>query len=149
MVTKATLESDLKQAMRQSDRLLTSTLRMALSSIKLAEVDKQRQLNEDEITAILQREAKSRRETIEDAKKANRRDLIQGAEAELEVLSTYLPAPLSDSELEALVLSAIQDAGASGPQDMGKVMNTVMGKVGARADGKRVSQMARRLLERA
>jgi len=63
MVTKATLETDLKQAMRQSDRLLTSTLRMALSSIKLAEVDKQRQLNEDEISAILQREAKSRRET--------------------------------------------------------------------------------------
>jgi uncharacterized protein len=149
MVTKATLETDLKQAMRQSDRLLTSTLRMALSSIKLAEVDKQRQLNEDEISAILQREAKSRRETIEDAKKANRPDLIQGAEAELEVLSTYLPAPLSESELEALVHSAIQDTGASGPQDMGKVMSAVMGKVGARADGKRVSQMARRLLEKA
>jgi len=64
-------------------------------------------------------------------------------------LSTYLPTPLSESELEALVHSAIQDTGASGPQDMGKVMSAVMGKVGARADGKRVSQMARRLLEKA
>lgn len=147
MVTKATLESDLKQAMRQSDRLRTSTLRMALSSVKLAEVDKQRQLNEDEITAIMQREVKSRRETIEDAQRANRPDLIQAAEAELEILGDYLPRPLSDSELEALVRAAIQETGASGPQDMGKIMGAVMGEVGARADGKRVSEMARRLLE--
>jgi uncharacterized protein YqeY len=147
MVTKATLESDLKQSMRESQRLRTSTLRMALASIKLAEVDKQRALGEDEITAVLQREVKSRRETIEDAQKANRPDVIEGAEAELEILRAYLPQPLDESELESIVRSTIQDVGASGLPDMGKVMSAVMGKVGARAEGKQVSQIARRLLE--
>jgi uncharacterized protein YqeY len=147
MVTKADLEADLKESMRASQRLRTSTLRMALSAIKLAEVDKLRQLTEDEIVAVLQREVKSRRETIDDARRANRPDLIQAAEAELEILSTYLPEPLSETELEAIVRLAIGDTGASGPKDMGKVMSAVMAKVGARAEGKQVSQMARRLLE--
>ncbi len=147
MVTKATLELDLKQAMRQSARLRTSTLRMALAAIKLAEVDKMRPLSEDEVTAVLQREAKSRRETIEDAQRAKRPDLIQGAEAELEILGAYLPAPVSEAELESLIRLAIQETGASGPQDMGRVIGAVIGKVGPRAEGKRVSQMARRLLE--
>lgn len=147
MVTKADLESDLKQAMRGSERLRTSTLRMALSSIKLAEVEKMRQLNEDEISGILQREVKSRRETIEDARKANRPDIIQGAEAELEILGSYLPTPLSDEEILAAVRSAIQSTGAEGLSDMGKVIGAVKAEVGQRAEGKRVSEMARRLLE--
>ncbi len=112
MVTKATLESDLRQAMRQSERLRTSTLRLALSSIKLAEVEKLRALNEDEITGVLQREVKSRRETIEDARKAMRPDLIQAAEAELEILGTYLPTPLSEAELE--IVGAFRHPGHRG-----------------------------------
>jgi uncharacterized protein YqeY len=147
MVTKATLESDLKKAMRQSQRLRTSTLRMALSAIKLAEVDKQRQLSEPELTAILQKEVKSRRETIEDAERAHRPDLVEGAEAEIEILSAYLPEPLGEAELDTLVRAAIEETGATGLQDMGKVISAVMSKVGARAEGKQVSQAARRLLE--
>ena len=84
MVTKSDLETDLKQAMRSSERVRTSTLRMALSSIKLAEVDKMRELTPEEIMGILQREVKSRRETIDDAQKANRPDIIQGACAPVE-----------------------------------------------------------------
>jgi uncharacterized protein YqeY len=146
MVTKADLQSDLKQAMRNSERLRTSTLRMALSSIKFAEVDKMRALSPDEITGILQREVKSRRETIDDARKANRPDIIQGAEAELEILGGYLPTPLSNEELDAAVRSAIQATGAEGMSDMGKVIGAVMAEVGLRAEGRRVSEAARRLL---
>jgi uncharacterized protein YqeY len=146
MVTKANLESDLKQSMRESQKLRTSTLRMALSAIKLVEVDKQRDLDEAEITSVLQREAKARRETIEDAQKANRPDIIKVAEDELEILAAYLPAPLSEAELESLVRAAIAETGASGMQDMGKLMSAVMSQVGARAEGKVVSQMARKML---
>jgi uncharacterized protein YqeY len=146
MVTKANLESDLKQSMRESQKLRTSTLRMALSAIKLVEVDKQRDLDEAEITSVLQREAKARRETIEDAQKANRPDIIKAAEDELEILAAYLPAPLSEAELESLVRAAIAETGASGMQDMGKLMSAVMSQVGARAEGKVVSQMARKML---
>ena len=87
-----------------------------------------------------------RRETIDDAQKANRPDIIQGAEAELEILSDYLPEPLSEAEIETAVRTAIETTGAEALSDMGKVIGAVMAEFGPRAEGKRVSEVARRLL---
>lgn len=119
---------------------------MALAAIKLAEVEKRGSLNEPDILAILQKETKGRKETIEDAKKANRDDLIKSAEAELAVLQTYLPQPLLPEELDELIQTSIEETGATNPGDMGKVMKALMPKVQGRADGKVVSQRVRELL---
>lgn len=146
MPTKSDLEDQLHQAMRQGDDLRRRTLRMALSAVKLAEVERKGELDESGITKILQREAKSREETIADAKKAGRDDLVAASQAELELLRTYLPEQLSDPELEGLVKQAIAETGASEPSDMGQVMGQLMPQVGARADGKRVSKIVQRML---
>jgi uncharacterized protein YqeY len=146
MTTKQTLESALKDAIRSGNDLQKRVLRMALSAIKLAEVDKRRPLDEREVLAVLSRETKSRHETMADADKAGRPDLSSAAQQELEVLQTYLPEPLDDQALEALIRAAIEQSGAAGPQDMGKVMRIVMEKVQGRADGKTVSARVKSLL---
>jgi uncharacterized protein len=146
MATRLQLEADLRQAMRAGDEVRKRTLRQALSAVKLAEVDERRQIDEAQITAILQREVKSRRETIADAEQAGRPDLIQAAQAEMDVLHGYLPAELTQAELEELIRQVIASSGASGPGAMGQVMKEVMTRVEGRADGRRVSELARRLL---
>lgn len=146
MVTKADLESDMKAALRAGDKTRLSTLRLALSGIKLLEVERQHALSEDEVAFVLQKEAKSRRETMEDAKRAGRQDLIQDAQAELDIIEGYLPSALSDEELEALARQTIDEAQATGPQDMGRVMSQLMPRIQGRADGKAASQIVRRLL---
>jgi uncharacterized protein YqeY len=146
MVNRDLLQNDLKEAIRNGDTVRKNTLRMALAAIKLAEVEKRGSLNEPDILAILQKETKGRKETIEDAKKANRDDLIKSAEAELAVLQTYLPQPLLPEELDELIQTSIEETGATNPGDMGKVMKALMPKVQGRADGKVVSQRVRELL---
>lgn len=119
---------------------------MVLSAIKLAEVEKRQPLEEDEILAVLQKEAKARSETIEEARNAGREDLVQGAEEELALLQTYLPAAMSQEELDQEIKAAIAECGAAGPQEMGKVMKIVIPRVKLRADGKEVSERVRALL---
>lgn len=147
MPTKSELEHDLKEAIRSGEQVRKRTLRMALSAIKLAEVEKRGELDDGEILKILQKEAKSRRETIEDAQQANRADLIEAAEAEIRLLEAYLPQPLSDSELEAMARQVIEETGAAGPGDMGRVMGPMMAKTAGRAEGKQVSDIVQRLLK--
>lgn len=147
MSLKSDLEAALKQAMRDQDDLRKTTLRGALSAVKLAEVDKQDQLDEAELQRILQKEVKSRRESIEDAKKAGREDLIAEAEAEMAILEAFLPKGLSEAELSALVEEAIAEVGATSPGDMGSVMKAVMAKVAGRADGGQISQIVRQKLQ--
>jgi uncharacterized protein YqeY len=146
MPTKRELETELRQAMRQGDDLRKRTLRMALSAIKLDEVDRQRELSEEEILRILQKEAKSRQETIEDAERAGRPDLVESAQAEIEILEAHLPQPLSDIEIEALASAVIAETGASDISAMGKVMGILMSKTAGRADGQRVNAVVRQLL---
>jgi uncharacterized protein YqeY len=146
MTTKKELEGELHQAMRQGDDLRKRTLRMVLTAIKLAEVDRRGELGDDDVMRILQREAKSRQETIDDANRADRPDLVESAQAELDLLRTYLPEPLSDEQITELARKIIAGSGASGASDMGKVMGQMMPKVGGRADGKRVSQIVQGLL---
>lgn len=146
MSTKEKLTQDLKAAMKARDELRKRVLRMALAAIKNAEVAAQGALDEPEVLALLQKEVKARHETIEGARQAGRQDLIEEAEAEIQVLESYLPQPLSPEELEALVRQAIEEAGATSMKDMGRVMGILMPKIRGRADGKQANQIVRQLL---
>ena len=146
MVTKAELEAELHRAMRSGDEPRKRTMRMLLSAVKLAEVEKRGALDDAGMQAVLQKEVKVRHEAIADAEKANRDDLGQASQAELVILQAYLPEPLAPAELERLAREAIAAASASGPQDMGKVMRELMPRVQGRADGKDVSAVVRGLL---
>jgi uncharacterized protein YqeY len=147
MTTKEQLQNALKDAMRSGDELRKRTLRMVISAIRLAEVEKQAELDEQSVIAILQKDVKSHQETIAEAKQANREDLVQTAQAEVAVLESFLPQPMPATDLEALARQAITETGANSPSDMGKVMKTLMPKVQGRATGEQVSQTVRRLLQ--
>lgn len=146
MIKKDGLQSDLKSALKSGDKIRLNTIRLVLTAIKLAEVEKMGPLDEEGLLGIFQKQAKMRRESIEDATKAERQDLIPALEEELSILNEYLPEPFSEDDLKGLVVSAIEQADAQTPQDMGKVMKIIMPQVGARADGKMVSQLVRTLL---
>ena len=146
MTTKLELETALKDAMRAGNEVRKSTLRMVLSTIRLAEVEKGKPLDEVELTAVLNKEVKSRRESIRDAQRAHRPDLIAEAEAEIAVLEGFLPQGLSVEELETLVRQAIAEAGAVSPRDMGQVMKLLQPRLQGRVPGDQVSQAVRRLL---
>jgi uncharacterized protein YqeY len=146
MNTKDRLAQDLKDAMRAKDEIRKRTIRMALAAVKNAEIDQQTELGETEILVILQKEVKSRNETIEGAEKAGRDDLIAEANHEIEILEEYLPQAISPEELEAIVTETIADINATSMKEMGQVMQAVMPKVRGRADGKDVNQIVRKLL---
>ncbi len=146
MDTKVKLENALKEAMRAGDDIKKRTVRMALAAIKQVEIDRQISLDEAAVLAILQKEIKTRRESLEEARKANRPDLVAAAEAEIAVVNAFLPQALSADELKALVEAAIAEAGAASPSDMGKVMKLLVPRIQGRAPGDQVSQLVRQLL---
>lgn len=148
MELKLKLENDLKDAMRSGDEVRKNSIRMVIAAIKLAQVEKGGQLDDPTILSLVQKEIKSRKESIADAEKANRPDLIAAAKAEIAVLEVYLPAQMSTDELSALVTSAIAETGASLPSDMGKVMKVIMPKVQGRAPNDQVSLLVRQMLEK-
>ena len=145
--TKETLELKLREAMRANDDVSRRTIRMILSAVKLAEIDKGQPLDEPGIAAILQKEIKIRQEAVQDAEKANRPDLIEAAKAEQAIIDTFLPKQLSEAEIEVIIKEAIFETNASGPADMGKVMKAVMPKTQGRASGDKINQIVRRLLQ--
>jgi hypothetical protein len=147
MSMKTELENALKEAMRSSDVVRRGTLRMVLSAVKEAEIQKQGELDDPTVLSLLQKEVKSRQESIADAEKAGRPDLVESAETEMAILEEYLPKQLSDAELDALVTAAIAESGASSPAEMGNVMRVLLPKVQGRADGGRVSQAVRGRLQ--
>jgi len=147
MELKAKLESALREAMRSNDDVRRRTIRMILSAIRLMEVEKGGALDDQSILAILHKEVKSRRETIEEAQKGQREDLIRAAEEEIRVIQEFLPQPLTQEELMAMARAAIEESGASSPADMGKVMKILMPKVQGRVSGEVVSQTVRQLLQ--
>ena len=146
MDIKTQLNESLKVAMRSGDTVRKNTVRMALAAIKQVEVDKQTTLDEMALIALLQKEIKNRKEAVEEAKKANRDDLIQANEAEIAVLEAFLPEAMPADELREIVKAAIAETGASVTADMGKVMKVAMAKVAGRAPGGDVSAMVKELL---
>lgn len=146
MNVKAQLESALKDAMRSSDDLRKRTLRMALSTIKLTEIDKGAALDDPGVMAVLQKEIKARHEAIADAERAHRDDLVAASRDEIAVLEGFLPKALTPQELEDLARQAIAEAGAASPAQMGQVMKLLMPRLQGRATGDAASQVVRRLL---
>jgi uncharacterized protein YqeY len=141
---KDQLRTDLTAAMKARDETRTRTLRMTLTAITNQEVSGvAHDLTDEEITKILTREAKRRREAAAAFADAGRDDQAKAERAEEEILASYLPAQLSDDELGALVAAAIAQTGASGPAGMGQVMKVVTPQVAGRAEGSRVAAMVR------
>ncbi len=146
MDIKAQLNEAMKQAMRANDDVARRTTRMALAAVKQTEVDKQTTLDDTAVIGLLQKEIKNRREALEEAKKANRSDLVADNEAEIAVLERFLPKAMSREELQALAQAAIAETGASSQTDMGKVMKALMPRVAGRAPGDQVSAVVKELL---
>ena len=148
MTIKSQLNESMKDAMRSGDEVRKRTVRMALAAVKQAEVDKRIELDDMAVINLLQKEIKNRRESLEEAKKANRTDLLEANEAEIKVLEAFLPEAMPDEELRVLVQAAINETGAASPADMGKVMKIVMPRVAGRAPNDRVSATVRELLQK-
>ena len=140
------IDDDLIAAQKNKDVVRVSTLRLLKSAIHNALIAKKDKLTEDDIIAVLKREAKQRRDAIEKFQQGNRQDLAAKEEAEHEILKAYLPEEINPEELLAVVKESISESGASGPRDMGKVIKLVLEKVKGRADGKIVSVMVNREL---
>jgi len=146
MSIKVQLNESMKDAMRSGDEVRKRTVRMALAAVKQVEVDKRVELDDAAVMGLLQKEIKNRREAIEEAKKANRPDLIEENEAEIKVLQAFLPEAMPADELRTLVQAAITETGAASPSDMGKVMKVAIAKVAGRAPSDMVSATVRELL---
>lgn len=147
MTIKNQLNDSMKDAMKSGDEVRKRTVRMVLAAVKQAEVDKRIELDDAAVMNLIQKEMKNRRESMEEAKKANRADLIEANEAEIKVLEAFLPKAMPAEELRAIVQSIIDETGASTPADMGKVMKAVMPKVAGRAPNDIVSATVRELLQ--
>ncbi len=148
MSLKEQIELDLKSAMKSGDAARKRALRTLMTAISRAERAGQarRELNDEDIIAIIAREAKQREESIEAYARGGRQDLVAEEKAELEVLRAYLPRQLTPEEIEARAREVIAQVGASTPRDMGKVMKVLMAEMRGRADGRVVNQVVRELL---
>ncbi len=136
---KHRITEDMKSAMRNKEKLRLLTVRTILAAIKQQEVDTRKEVDDTAILAILDKMCKQRRESISQFKKAGRDDLVEQEAAELEVIQVYLPEPLSDDELQTLVVEAMTQTGATSMRDMGKVMAFIKPKAQGRADMGKIS----------
>jgi uncharacterized protein YqeY len=142
------IPSDLKDSMKARDKVRTTTLRSVLAGIKnlRAEPGHGEDVTDAEVTDILAKEAKKRRESVQTYTDAGREELAATEQAELDVLKQYLPEQMGEAEVRALVAQTIEDVGASGPGDLGKVMGALMPKTKGKADGRLVNQVVRESL---
>jgi uncharacterized protein len=143
---KQHLGEDLKAGLRSGDKLKVSVIRLLTALIKNREVEKRGPLTDAEVIQAISSSCKQRQEAIEQFRQGGRQDLVDKELAELAILQSYLPNPLTSEELQALVLEAIREVRAATPKEMGKVMAVLMPKVTGRADGKVVSTLVREAL---
>lgn len=147
MTIKNQLNESMKDAMKSGDEVRKRTVRMALAAVKQVEVDKRVELDDAAVMGLLQKEIKNRRESLEEAKKANRADLVEANEAEIKVLEAFLPKSMPEEELREIVSAAIAETSAASPADMGRVMKVVMGNAAGRAPNDIISRIVRELLQ--
>ena len=149
MSLRATLSADMKQAMkdRQAGKQRLAVIRMAWAAIRNKEIDAKKELDDNEVCALLMKEVKQREDSIAEFKKADRTDLVEANEQEIAILRKYLPEQLSDEDLKAMVQETIAATGAKTMKDMGKVMGAVMAKAKGRAEGGKISAFVRELLK--
>ncbi len=138
---RETLDSDLKEAMRNKEALKRTVLRTMLSEIRNAEINSQTTLDEEGIISVLTKQVQQRKDSVEAYEAANRQDLVNKETEEINIISVYLPEQLPQEEVEQIVEAAISQSGASSLDDMGKIMGLVMPQVRGRADGKIVNSI--------
>ena len=146
MSIKDKLMEDLKTAMRSRDAARTGVLRYLRSEIHNQEIEDGRDLDDNGVMAVLGRQAKQRRDSIDAFKQGNRPDLVEKEEAQLAVIMGYMPQQLSDDEVAEIARGVIAEVGATGPGDMGRVMGAMMPQVRGKAEGRKVSQVVSTLL---
>jgi uncharacterized protein YqeY len=142
------LDEDLKASIKASDTLKTSVLRMLKAAIKNKQIEKRRELSDEEIISVIFTLAKQRRESIDLFSKGGREDLVLKEKQELEILQLYLPRQLSSEDLDRIIIEAINESSAEGIKDIGKVMRLIMPRVHGAADGKIINQRVREILEK-
>lgn len=140
------LNDDMKQAMKDKDKLKLSVIRMVKSSVKNEEINQGKELTDDQVLALLNRELKQRRDSLQEFEKAGRDDLAEQNRAEIEVLLLYLPKQLDEAEIRQIVQETIEQVGAASKKDLGKVMGALMPKVKGKADGNLVNKIVQELL---
>jgi len=140
------LQQDLKDSLKSGDKVRTDAIRMLISRLKNERISKGEDLTEDQEFSVLSKEAKKRKESIAMYRQGGREDLAAKEEQEFEIISSYLPAELSDEEIENIVSSVINETGAESLKDIGKVMGKVMPQVRGRADGKRIQEIVKKKL---
>ena len=143
---KERLDQAFKEAIKGQKQTVLSTLRMLKTAIRHKEVEVRHPLSEAEILAVINSQAKQRRDSVAEYQKAGRQDLASKEEEELSILLSFLPAQMNPEELEAEIVRIITQVGASTPKDLGKVMKTAMAELAGRADGKVVQEIVRRRL---
>lgn len=143
---KTKLVSDLKSAISEKDTIRKDTIQLIRASILQFEKDNQTVVDDNKIIEIIASELKKRKDALEQFQKANREDLVDQTNYEIEIINKYLPAQLTDEELEAEALNVIKEVNAKSVKDLGLVMKTAKAKFGNRVDGKRISDAARKLL---
>lgn len=150
MNLKQQIEADIRQAMLAKDQDALRALRSIKSAILLAETEKGAQgaLTEEKEIQLLSKAVKQRKESIEVFEQQNREDLASNERAELDIISRYLPQPMSEDELQQAVEQIVDETGASGPQDMGKVMGVATQRLAGKADGKSIAQAVRQALNK-
>ncbi len=147
MDTNTLLHKQLHEALKNNDVMRKSVIRLLMSSIKLAEVTKGSELNQMEFLGIVQREIKTRHDTIADAQKANRPAMIESSKAEILILEEFLPKQISEQELKSLAQAIIKETDARSPKDMGKVMQLLILKLEGRASNQEASRVVKELLQ--
>lgn len=147
MDLKIELTAALTKAMKKNDKDEKRVIRSILANIKNTEIDKQTSLDENDILAILHKEIKMRNETMEGAIKINRQDIIEEANKDIEIINRFLPAGLSEEELQVIIKGTIEDMGATSLKDMGAVMKAVLPKVAGRASNNQVSFLVKEFLQ--
>jgi hypothetical protein len=148
MSLKEQITNDMKNAMRSKETERLNAIRLLLAAMKQKEVDERIELTDTHIIAIIEKMIKQRKDSITQYQAAKRDDLVAGETFELELLQTYMPAQLSDDEITAAVQKAVQTSGASGPQDMGKVIALLKAELAGRADMGKVSGLVKSALQK-
>ncbi len=148
MTLKERLNDDLKSAMKQKEELRLAAIRQIRGAIQKKEIDAGRDLAEDDMLKVIGTLIKQHKESIEMFEKGGRAELVAKEQEELTVLESYVPQQMSESEVKAVILEAMQATGATSAKDIGKVMKAVMAKTQGRADGKMVNQLVKEMLER-
>lgn len=140
------IKTDMKEAMKAKDVVKRDALRLLLSAVKQVEVDERKELNDDDVNKIIQKQVKQRQDSAAQFKEAGRDDLLEKEEAEIAVFMVYMPKQLDDAELETAVKEIIAQVGAESMKDMGKVMGSASKQLSGKADGKRINEVVKKLL---